>query len=104
VLLLFQRGASLDTTHLSGGTIQPYDGHGPSHMAFAIAAEHLFVWEACQRRNDIDIEGLADWPRGGGSVKKLGRQRAVGKTLPFTDARGLRDGMADQAGRQDRVG
>lgn len=68
VPLLFQRGASLETTHLSGGTIQPYDGQGPLHIAFVIGAEHLFVWEACQRRNDIDIEGLADWPHGGQSI------------------------------------
>ena len=37
VLLLFQRGASLETTRLPGGTIPPHDGHGPLHIAFAIA-------------------------------------------------------------------
>ena len=39
VLLLFLRGHSLETVHLSGGTIPPHDGHGPVHVAFSIAAD-----------------------------------------------------------------
>jgi catechol 2,3-dioxygenase-like lactoylglutathione lyase family enzyme len=46
VLLLFQRGASLETTRMPGGTIPPHDGRGPLHVAFAIAAEELPAWEA----------------------------------------------------------
>ena len=41
VLLLFQRGATLETVHMPGGTIPPHDGHGPLHTAFAVTAEAL---------------------------------------------------------------
>lgn len=68
VLLVFRRGASLETMHLPGGTIPPHDGHGPVHFAFAIAAEELPVWEAHLRAHDVPIEGRTDWPRGGHSV------------------------------------
>jgi catechol 2,3-dioxygenase-like lactoylglutathione lyase family enzyme len=68
VLLLFQRGASLETTHLPGGTIPPHDGHGPLHIAFAIAADELLVWEECLGQHDIAIEGRTHWPRGGQSI------------------------------------
>ena len=46
VLLLFLRGASLETMHMPGGTIPPHDGHGPVHMALSIAADELAAWEA----------------------------------------------------------
>ena len=44
VLLLFQRGASLQTQASAGGTIPPHDGSGPLHIAFAIDAEELPAW------------------------------------------------------------
>ena len=44
VLLLFRRGATLETVHMPGGTIPPHDGHGPLHMAFAITADSLPQW------------------------------------------------------------
>ena len=68
VLLLFQRGATLETVHLPGGTIPPHDGHGPLHIAFAIGAEDLPVWEDRLAARGIAIEGRTDWPRGGRSV------------------------------------
>jgi catechol 2,3-dioxygenase-like lactoylglutathione lyase family enzyme len=68
VLLIFQRGASLETAHLPGGTIPPHDGHGPIHVAFAIAADALPSWEAHLRQHGIAIEGRTEWPRGGKSV------------------------------------
>jgi catechol 2,3-dioxygenase-like lactoylglutathione lyase family enzyme len=68
VLLLFQRGATLETVHLPGGTIPPHDGHGPLHIAFAIAAEELPAWEERLGRNGVVIEGRTDWPRGGHSL------------------------------------
>ena len=49
-----------------GGTIPPHDGHGPLHIAFAIAADALPEWE--QRlwpTQGIAIEGRTDWSRGG---------------------------------------
>jgi catechol 2,3-dioxygenase-like lactoylglutathione lyase family enzyme len=67
VLLLFQRGESLDTVHLPGGTI-PHDGNGPVHVAFSIAAEDLHDWETRLANAQIAIEGRTQWPRGGTSI------------------------------------
>lgn len=68
VLLLFHRGATLETVHLPGGTIPPHDGHGPLHIAFAVSADELAVWTDRLAAHDIEIEGLTDWPRGGHSI------------------------------------
>jgi catechol 2,3-dioxygenase-like lactoylglutathione lyase family enzyme len=68
VLLLFLRGATLETVHMPGGTIPPHDGHGPLHMAFAVPAVELPQWEARLRDNGIAIEGRTEWSRGGRSV------------------------------------
>jgi catechol 2,3-dioxygenase-like lactoylglutathione lyase family enzyme len=68
VLLLFRRGASLETVTLPGGTIPPHDGHGPVHVAFSIAADELASWETCLRNAGIEIEGRTKWPRGGISI------------------------------------
>jgi catechol-2,3-dioxygenase len=68
VLLLFRRGASLETMRLPGGTIPPHDGSGPLHVAFAVAADDLAQWEERLREHDIAIEGCTDWPRGGRSI------------------------------------
>jgi catechol 2,3-dioxygenase-like lactoylglutathione lyase family enzyme len=68
VLLLFRRGASLETMRMPGGTIPPHDGSGPLHVAFAIAADELAQWEERLRTHRIAIEGRTDWPRGGRSI------------------------------------
>jgi len=68
VLLLFRRGATLDTVHLPGGTIPPHDGSGPVHFAFAVTADELAVWEARLAAQDVVIEGRTTWPRGGHSI------------------------------------
>ena len=68
VLLLFRRGASLETAKMPGGTIPPHDGSGPLHVAFGIAREALAAWEARLRAHDIAIEGRTEWPRGGHSI------------------------------------
>ena len=68
VLLLFQRGATLDTVHLPGGTIPPHDGNGPVHLAFAVTAGELEAWEARLAAEAIAIEGRTSWPRGGHSI------------------------------------
>jgi catechol 2,3-dioxygenase-like lactoylglutathione lyase family enzyme len=68
VLLLFKRGSTLDTVHMPGGTIPPHDGHGPLHVAFAIAANDLAGWEARLAADGIAVEGRTDWPRGGKSI------------------------------------
>jgi len=68
VLLVFQRGATLETVRLPGGTIPPHDGHGPLHIAFAIDAADLGSWEERLGRYNIAIEGRTVWPRGGQSL------------------------------------
>ena len=68
VLLLFPRGQTLETVIMPGGAIPPHDGHGPLHVAFAIAREDLAEWEAHLARHGIEIEGRTDWPRGGRSL------------------------------------
>lgn len=68
VLLLFQRGSTLETVHLPGGTIPPHDGQGPLHFAFAIAADQLEAWERRLADRGIAVEGRTDWPRGGHSL------------------------------------
>jgi catechol-2,3-dioxygenase len=68
VLLLFQRGATLATVRLPGGTIPPHDGHGPLHVAFAVPAEDLAAWTRRLEERGIAIEGRTIWPRGGESL------------------------------------
>lgn len=68
VLLLFHRGATLETVHLPGGTIPPHDGHGPLHVAFAVSAADLPTWEQRLAAHEIAVEGRTDWPRGGHSI------------------------------------
>ena len=68
VLLLFHRGATLETVRMPGGTIPPHDGHGPLHMAFAVAADQLPQWEQRLREHGIAIEGRTAWSRGGHSI------------------------------------
>ena len=68
VLLLFQRGATLETVRLPGGTIPPHDGHGPLHVAFAVPAEDLAAWTRRLEERGIAIEGRTIWPRGGESL------------------------------------
>jgi catechol 2,3-dioxygenase-like lactoylglutathione lyase family enzyme len=68
VLLLFRRGASLETVRMPGGTIPPHDGQGPVHVAFSISADELAAWEERLAAAGIAIEGRTRWPRGGESV------------------------------------
>ncbi len=68
VLLLFKRGATLETVTLPGGTIPPHDGAGPIHVAFSIGADELPVWEKRLEGHGIAIEARTAWPRGGHSI------------------------------------
>jgi catechol-2,3-dioxygenase len=68
VLLIFQRGATLETVRLPGGTIPPHDGHGPLHMAFAVSVDELGPWEKQLASHNVAIEGRTDWPKGGKSI------------------------------------
>jgi catechol 2,3-dioxygenase-like lactoylglutathione lyase family enzyme len=68
VLLIFRRGATLETAHLPEGDIPPHDGAGPIHCALAVAAEDLPAWEARLAARGVPIESRARWRRGGISV------------------------------------
>ncbi len=68
VLLLFHRGATLETVRLPGGTIPPHDGHGPLHIAFAVTADELAGWEQRLSKQGVAIEARTVWPRGGHSI------------------------------------
>lgn len=68
VLLVFQRGASVQEARLPGGTIPGHDGAGPLHFAFAIAEDALGAWEERLAKHGVAIEGRTEWPRGGKSI------------------------------------
>ncbi|MGA7324547.1 MAG: VOC family protein [Rhodomicrobium sp.] len=68
VLLVFQRGASVNPAALPGGVIPGHDGSGPLHFAFAIGASELEAWEEQLREHGVQIEGRMTWPRGGKSI------------------------------------
>jgi catechol 2,3-dioxygenase-like lactoylglutathione lyase family enzyme len=68
VLLLFRRGATLSGLNTSGGWIPPHDGHGPVHLAFAIAAEALGEWERHLERCGVMVESRVRWDGGGQSI------------------------------------
>jgi catechol 2,3-dioxygenase-like lactoylglutathione lyase family enzyme len=61
VLLLFKKGASRAIT-------APHDGDGELHLAFAIRAEELAVWEAWLAENGIPVEEKTAWKLGGTSL------------------------------------
>jgi catechol 2,3-dioxygenase-like lactoylglutathione lyase family enzyme len=69
VLLLFQRGGSLDDVQSPGGVLPGgMDAQGRSHMAFAVEAEHLESWQHWLRQNGVAIESTVRWERGGTSL------------------------------------
>ena len=68
MLLLFAKGATLETVRLPGGTIPPHDGSGRLHVAFAVAEADLPAWERRLAEAGVEIVGRTDWPRGGRSV------------------------------------
>lgn len=61
VLLLFKKGGSrvMPTAH---------DGDGQLHMAFAIAASELELWEQWLTENGITVEEKHTWELGGQSL------------------------------------
>ncbi len=69
VLLVFQRGATLEPQAVpSGGVIPAHDGQGPQHIAFAIAAAEYDAWCDRLREHGVAIESETQWERGGRSV------------------------------------
>ena len=68
ILLVFERGASIESAEVPGGLIPGHDGRGPLHCAFAIAASELSAWKDRLNTHHIRIEGSMEWPRGGKSI------------------------------------
>lgn len=68
VLLLFQRGGTLEALSLPDGRIPPHDGHGPAHVAFAVARDSIGEWVRHLVAHDVAIESRMRWPAGGESV------------------------------------
>ncbi|ATQ70161.1 MULTISPECIES: VOC family protein [Methylosinus] len=68
VLLLFLRGATLETVRLPGGEIPPHDGCGKLHFALAAPDEDIEPWERRLQAEGVAIEARMQWPRGGRSL------------------------------------
>src|SRR5271170_661631 len=68
VLLLFQKGATLEPIYFPGGMVPPHDGSGRMHFAFKISEDDI---EACERELEaagVAIESRVSWPLGGKSL------------------------------------
>lgn len=68
VLLVFERGGSIDDMPSERGVIAGHDGHGPLHMAFAIATDSYDAWHAHLAVHGVRMRGEMHWPRGGRSL------------------------------------
>ncbi len=68
VVLLFLQGASHEDMVSERGTVPGHDGHGPIHMAFAIAAESYDPWRDRLRTAAVPMRGEMAWPAGGRSL------------------------------------
>jgi catechol 2,3-dioxygenase-like lactoylglutathione lyase family enzyme len=68
VLLLFKRGATLETVVTPGGNIPPHDGHGPLHIAFGIGEADYPVWRSRLVAHGVEIISETRWDRGGRSL------------------------------------
>ncbi len=68
VLLLFQRGGTLQPTQVPGGVIPPHDGRGPHHVGLAVTPEVYDAWLSRLREAGVVVESEARWERGGRSL------------------------------------
>jgi catechol 2,3-dioxygenase-like lactoylglutathione lyase family enzyme len=68
VLLLFQRELSAEPVTTPGGVIPPHDAGGPGHLAFAVDAHDLAMWETRLASLGITVESRVRWDRGGTSI------------------------------------
>jgi catechol 2,3-dioxygenase-like lactoylglutathione lyase family enzyme len=67
ILLIFERGGSVDGEDTPGGHIPGHDGAGPLHMCFKIAEADYEEWRGHLRKNDVEELSEVTWPRGGRS-------------------------------------
>ena len=68
VLLLFQRGATLEPFPTPGGVVPPHGATGVQHVAFAVRADAVDAWLARLAEHGVAIESRVRWQRGGESV------------------------------------
>lgn len=68
VLLIFERGSTLEPYETTGGVIPSHNGYGSLHMAFAILDEDLLAWEKRLMEHGVAILSKVNWPRGGTSL------------------------------------
>ena len=69
VLLLFQRGATLEPLPTPGGVVPAHGGSGVQHIAFAVAnRDELERWAERLEQSGIEIESRVRWSRGGESL------------------------------------
>ena len=69
VLLLFLKGASLQSVEVPGaGTVPGHDGSGAIHLAFAISLTDLPGWRSWLEQQHTPIEAEMHWGRGGYSL------------------------------------
>jgi catechol 2,3-dioxygenase-like lactoylglutathione lyase family enzyme len=82
VLLLFQKGGSLEPLETPGGTIPPADAGGQMHVAFSVGEGELDRWEDQLRESGVEIESRVDWAK----VPWEGRlPRTSGRSIYFRD-------------------
>lgn len=69
VLLVFQKGATGETTIMpNGGVIPGHGGSGHLHVAFAISKDEMPKWESRLAQHNVPLEGAHTWSRGGRSI------------------------------------
>jgi catechol 2,3-dioxygenase-like lactoylglutathione lyase family enzyme len=68
VLLVFRRGATAEDSETPGGVVPGHGSEGPSHFAFAVAAEDYETWKQHLRAEGVAIMSEVSWPKGGRSI------------------------------------
>src|SRR5262249_10335086 len=68
VLLLFQRGATLEAFPTPGGVVPPHGGSGAQHLAVAITRADIDAWAKHLAASGVDVESRVHWPRGGAGL------------------------------------
>jgi len=68
VLLLFCAGLTNEPLETSGGVIPGHTGMVGSHFAFSIDAAEVAYWQERFRAEQVEVESVVDWPKGGRSV------------------------------------
>lgn len=68
VLLLFEKGKSVDGADTPVGHIPGHDGRGRLHMAFAVRSEEIEPWRQTLAGHGVEIISYLEWPQGGQSI------------------------------------